>query len=123
MGGPTWKPAFSRIWAVVWSMGQSDLFDMTDANRRALARTWAPTLSELPAPADPRDLAAAFIGAKDRRKLAGKGTAMPDGSFPIPDIAHLKSAIRLARTDAQRAHIMKRARALGASNLIPDDWK
>lgn len=77
----------------------------------ALAQDWAPTLAK-----------AAPTGAEDRRKMAKSGTAMPDGSFPIPDESHLRSAIRLAKTPAQRAHIKKRAAALGKTNLIPDGW-
>lgn len=66
--------------------------------------------------------AAAFVGAKARRKMAKQGVAMPDGSFPIPDESHLNSAIRLARTPEQRAHIKRRAAALGLSAKIPDSW-
>lgn len=55
-----------------------------------------------------------------RRKLAKEGKAMPDLSFPIVDTQDLKNAIRLARTPAQRAHIKRRAKALGGS--FPEDW-
>jgi len=67
--------------------------------------------------------AAAPVSTEDRKKMAKSGVAMPDGSFPIPDVEHLKSAIRLARTPAQRRHVMKRAAALDSSSLIPSDWK
>lgn len=70
--------------------------------------------------ADPVTKAAA------RRKAAKSGAALSDGSFPIPDIAHVKKAIRAigrAKNPARaKAHIKKRARALGVSNLIPDTW-
>lgn len=65
---------------------------------------------------------AASVSADERRKLAKSGQAMPDGSFPIPDESHLSSAIRLARTPEHRAHIKKRARALGKSHLVPQHW-
>jgi hypothetical protein len=72
------------------------------------------------------DKAAAFVGAKARRKMAKQGVAMPDGSFPIPDASHLDSAIKLAGNAhdpaAARAHIRKRAAALGLSAKIPDSW-
>lgn len=64
-----------------------------------------------------------------RKKMADKGTAMPDGSYPIPDVDALKRAIQaVGRAPAGKraaviAHIKKRAAALGATNLIPDDWK
>lgn len=78
----------------------------------SLAQDWAPTLAK-----------AAPVGAEARRKQAKAGIAMPDGSFPIPDVAHLKSAIKLAKTPQQRAHIMKRAYALNAPFLIPFEWR
>jgi hypothetical protein len=66
--------------------------------------------------------------ASARRKAAKSGVAMPDGSFPIPDVAHVRKAIRAfgranpSKRGAVKAHIKKRARALGVSNLIPDGW-
>jgi hypothetical protein len=83
-------------------------------DRRDLAATWAPTLLN--------DAAAVTVPMDERRKMATNGTAMPDGSFPIPDVEHLHSAIRLARTPEQRRHVIKRARALGKTDMIPDSW-
>lgn len=63
---------------------------------------------------------------EQRRKLAG-GAAMPDGSFPIQNAEDLKNAIGLvgnAKDPAKaRAHVIKRARALGLTTLLPDSWK
>jgi hypothetical protein len=63
----------------------------------------------------------------DRKKMAASGVAMADGSYPIPDAAHLKAAIHaVGRGSAPhasiRAHIIKRAKALGLTNLLPDGW-
>ena len=62
----------------------------------------------------------------ERKKMAGKGQAKSDGSFPIKNEQDLKNAIRLAGNAkdpaAARRHIIRRARALGLSNLIPDSW-
>ena len=63
----------------------------------------------------------------DRKKMAASGVAMPDGSYPIPDATHLKAAIHaVGRGNAPhasiRAHIIKRAKALGLTNLLPDGW-
>jgi hypothetical protein len=64
--------------------------------------------------------------------MAKKGVAMPDGSFPIPNRGSLGDAIRAVgrarpNTPEQRAkvrrHIIKRARALGATDMIPDTWR
>lgn len=62
------------------------------------------------------------FSTEERRTLAKSGAAMPDGSFPIVTTEDLKNAIQLARTPAQRAHIKKRAAALGASKAIPETW-
>ena len=53
--------------------------------------------------------------------------ALPDGSYPIRDVGDLKNAIqafgRAKNKPAVKRHIKKRARALGAAELIPDGWK
>lgn len=69
------------------------------------------------------------FSAKERKKLAARGQAMPDGSYPIVSEQDLKNAIQAfgrapqGKKAAVRRHILKRARALGATNLIPDGWK
>jgi hypothetical protein len=64
---------------------------------------------------------------KERSDMAASGEAMPGGGFPIPDVAALKDAIRaIGRAKdpaAAKAHIKKRAAALGKTDLIPDSWK
>lgn len=62
--------------------------------------------------------------ASKRRAYAKSGVACPDGSFPIPDKAHLRKAVKAigraapAKRGAVRAHIRKRAKALGVA--LPD---
>lgn len=67
------------------------------------------------------------FSADDRKRLADSGEAMPDGGFPIENKADLKNAIqaigRAKDPAAAKKHIISRAKALGASDLIPDDWK
>lgn len=64
----------------------------------------------------------------ERRTLADSGDALPDGSYPIPDVASLRDAIHAygrsnpSKRAAVRAHIMKRAAALGQTRLIPRTW-
>ncbi|MEQ7008482.1 2'-5' RNA ligase family protein [Actinopolymorpha sp. B17G11] len=62
-----------------------------------------------------------------RQAMAKRGTAMPDGSFPISNEEDLKNAIkacgRAKDKDKAKRHIKKRARALGLERLIPDGWK
>lgn len=65
--------------------------------------------------------------ADERKSMAKKGHAMPDGSYPIADAEDLDNAIHAvgrgnADHDAIRRHIIKRAAALGLSSRIPDNW-
>jgi len=66
------------------------------------------------------------VPTKERKRLAEKDAAMPDGSFPIANVNDLKNAIRAVgrakNPAAVKAHIKSRAKALDAENLIPDDW-
>lgn len=63
-----------------------------------------------------------------RAKFADSGEALPDGSFPIPDVDALRRAIQsfgrapIARREMVRAHIKRRAKVLGRTDLIPDGW-
>ena len=62
-----------------------------------------------------------------RERMAEAGTAMPDGSFPIANRNDLMNAIRSVgrakNYDAAKRHIIRRARALGLINMLPEDWK
>jgi DNA-binding ferritin-like protein len=64
-----------------------------------------------------------------REELAKKGEALPDGSYPIRNVAELKKAIKAyGRSNPGdrakvRRHIQKRARSLKSADLIPDEWK
>ncbi len=63
-----------------------------------------------------------------RDEMAKSGAAMPDGSFPISNAKDLKSAIHLAghsktySADEVKAHIRKRAKALGLTDQLPEGW-
>lgn len=63
---------------------------------------------------------------EQRRNMARRGQAMPDGSFPIADRADLQNAIqsvgRASNYEAAKRHIVSRARALGAMDMLPEDW-
>ncbi len=78
--------------------------------------------------ADLDDGVVKFVSAEARRKYAASGVAMPDGSFPIADEGHLRSAIgRLGNYKGSRGkakrHIIKRAKALGLTHMLPKDWR
>ena len=63
---------------------------------------------------------------ESRMDMAKRGMALPDGSYPIKDVADLRNAIqafgRAKDKEAAKAHIMKRARALNAEDMIPENW-
>ena len=62
-----------------------------------------------------------------RQDYAESGLAMEVGSYPIRDVGDLKNAIqafgRSKNPDATKKHIKKRARSLGATDLLPDNWE
>lgn len=63
----------------------------------------------------------------DRDRMAKSGEAMDDGSYPIADEEDLHSAVRAVGRgdgdhDAIRRHVIKRAKALGKPDAIPDNW-
>lgn len=66
--------------------------------------------------------------AAGRKKLAAQGAALPDGSFPIPNVDYLKRAVRsvgrapASKRPALKALIAKRAKALGATSVIKGTW-
>lgn len=67
------------------------------------------------------------FSASERRSAASEGQAQSDGSFPIKNAKDLANAIRLAGNAKDpakaKAHIKRRAAALGLSDKIPDSWK
>jgi len=69
------------------------------------------------------------INHETRMKLADKGHAMPDGSYPIRNVADLKNAIHaygrapVGKEKAVKDLIIKRANELKKPELIPDNWK
>jgi hypothetical protein len=67
------------------------------------------------------------FSAEQRKKLAGEGKAKSDGSFPIENAGDLRNAIqavgRAKNPAAAKAHIVRRAKALGLTKLLPDGWR
>jgi hypothetical protein len=68
------------------------------------------------------------ISEEERMKLADEGKALPDGAYPIRNAEDLKNAIQAygrskpSERKMVRKHIIKRARQLKQSDLIPDEW-
>lgn len=63
---------------------------------------------------------------KERDAAAESGAALPDGSFPIHNKSDLENAIsafgRAKNKARAKRHIIRRARALGATDMLPADW-
>lgn len=64
---------------------------------------------------------------KERQMLARRDMALPDGSFPIVNVADLRNAIqavgRASNYGRARNHIIRRAEALNRTDLLPEQWK
>lgn len=67
------------------------------------------------------------FSSKQREKGAEQGWAKPDGSYPIRNANDLRNAIRAwgrgGATASDKAWIKQRARALGATDQLPEDWQ
>lgn len=66
------------------------------------------------------------FSASSREKLAKKGFALPDGSYPIETVTDLENAIqaygRAKDKEAAKEHIKKRAKELNKENILPENW-
>lgn len=64
--------------------------------------------------------------AAERKDLAGSGAARPDGSYPIETAKDVANAVkdfgRAEGSPADKAHIIARAKAIGATDQLPADW-
>ena len=73
------------------------------------------------------EIAKREFSAKEREAAAKSGEALKDGSFPIKTVSDLENAVsaygRAKDKEAAKAHIIKRAKALGATDKLPADWE
>lgn len=68
-----------------------------------------------------------YFSHKERKDLAKKGEAMPNGKYPIRNSQDLKDAIRLVGASDMpesevKAWIRKRAKELGLKKELPESW-
>jgi hypothetical protein len=67
------------------------------------------------------------LSAQEREQDAEAGVAMPDGSYPIKSAEDVENAVRDYNRSGQKpdvkAHIIARAKAIGAESALPDDWR
>lgn len=104
--------------------GWGAVFKIHDAKLRELYRKGEWEAVSMAGLAEVEPIQMADFSSKQRDKLADSGAAMPDGSFPIRNTQDLRNAIqafgRAQNKAAVARHILKRARALGATALLPD---
>jgi hypothetical protein len=66
------------------------------------------------------------FSAAEREKDAEGGDAMPDGSYPIRSAKDVENAVRdyyrSGKKADVKAHIIARAKAIGAESALPDGW-
>jgi hypothetical protein len=86
----------------------------------------APVVPAEPEADDPMTLGKRAFSDDQRKAAAKKGDALPDGSFPIETKGDLENAIkaygRAKDPAAAKKHIIERAKALDATDLLPDGW-
>lgn len=67
------------------------------------------------------------FSSQERKKAAHDGASLPDGSFPIYNSRDVKNAVSLhghaSNKTKAKAHIVRRAKAVGAEHALPDEWK
>jgi hypothetical protein len=114
------------------TLGWMKMFDYSIETHNAIEKAKkeqaeAPDLHEFAKAELPDELNKKDYSDKERKSMADKGEALPDGSFPIASVSDLKNAIKAfgrAKDPAKaKAHIKKRAKDLGATDLIPATWK
>lgn len=68
----------------------------------------------------------AMYTEEQRMEMADEGNALPDGSYPIANAEDLKNAIqaygRAKDKEKAKRHIIKRARQLDVTDLLPEAW-
>jgi hypothetical protein len=118
---PGWNRADIRTIAQAHDRAEEVYAAMADEAPELAPQEWEWLMAEVVAQVEGRE-----FSTQKRQNMADKGTAMPDGSFPIANAKDLKNAIQAAGRakdkDAAKRHIKKRARALGLESLIPDGW-
>ena len=81
---------------------------------------------DLDADDDALDADKGEFSAGEREKDAEQGVAMPDGSYPIRSAKDIENAVRdyyrSGKKADVKAHIIARAKAIGAESALPDDW-
>lgn len=121
-GEPTRLALSAAAWGEPVPQNAQDAAELAAKGRRLLERYQNTKEKSVEIKTEKRD-----VSSKERERLAGRGAAMPDGSYPIASIQDLRNAIqsfgRAKNPSEVKAHIIRRAKALGASSELPESWK
>lgn len=111
---------------------QTNVVDANEAQERFVAEMMAANrpegreaLEEIVSEAEP--YWAKDFSTEKRKKMAKSGSAMPDGSYPIENCQDVSNAVQAigrapeSKRPAVKAHIKRRAKSLGCTN-VPADW-
>ena len=111
--------------ALIWGEGQTPSGEFYDAVQTDIRANHIALVTTARG-GDNLKLGDREFSQQEREAAAEKGQAMPGGGFPIKSEQDLKNAIRAVgrakNPAAAKAHIKKRARALGLTKLIPESW-
>ena len=110
---------------------RADRMMMGEAGRPMRSEMPRRPMREMPKPSMSKALEAEMelkraFSPEKRQDLAKEGMALPDGSFPIVTESDLENAImafgRAKDKVKAKKHIIKRARALKRTDMIPENW-
>jgi hypothetical protein len=89
-------------------------------------KDWEAMMAQILKAAEGEHVMAKEFSPEQRKGLADKKKAMPGGGFPIENKSDLANAIkaygRAKNKAAAKAHIIRRAKALGATDMLPEGW-
>lgn len=118
----------------VWKIGDETFPTKKDALKAVKDRKAAKAIAEVTAPVDSviDELNRALgiekkdYSAEERKKMTDKGEAMAGGKYPIKSKADVENAVkdwnRTGQAADVKAHILARAKDLGCTDCVPDDW-
>lgn len=121
-GEPTRLALSAAAWGEPVPQNMQDAAALAAKGRRLLERYENTKKKSVETDMDKRE-----VSTEERERLAGRGAAMPDGSYPIANVQDLRNAIqsfgRAKNPTEVKAHIIRRAKALSAESELPDSWK
>ena len=117
------------LYSVEYTIGADGECDFTSTPKQVKRITTYEDVTDDEDAGESRRLSEVDYGDDERKEMAKAGQALPDGSYPIKTKADLSNAIQAIGRGKNnpkaeiKAHIVKRANALGATDALPADWE